>query len=61
MQGVLSAKLAILFLLDLFLLLFFIPSRRVVATFALRALEYDYISHPFLASLKYPISCKVIR
>jgi hypothetical protein len=38
MQGVFSAKLAKLFLLDLFLLLFFIPSRRVVATFALCAL-----------------------
>jgi hypothetical protein len=59
MQGVFSAKFAILFLLDLFLLLFFIPSGGVVTTLAFRALEYDYISHPFLTSSWCPIS--VIR
>jgi hypothetical protein len=49
-QGVFSAKLAVFFLLDLFLLLFFVPSRGVVSTLAFRALEYDYISHPYLAT-----------
>ena len=49
MQGVFSAKLTILFLLDLFLLLFFITGCAVVAPLAFCALEYNYISHPLLA------------
>jgi hypothetical protein len=49
MQGVFSAKLAILFLLDLFLLLFFIAGCGVVASLAFCTLEYNYISHPLLA------------
>jgi hypothetical protein len=49
MQGVFSTKLAILFLLDLFLLLFFITGCSVVASLAFCALEYNYISHPLLA------------
>jgi len=61
MQGVFSAKFAILFLLDLFLLLFFIPSCGVVTTLAFRTLECDYISHPFLTSSWCPISPKFIR
>lgn len=49
MQGVLPAEPAILFLLDLFLLLFFITSCGVVPPLAFCALECNYISHPLLA------------
>jgi hypothetical protein len=49
MQGVFSAKLAILFLLDLFLLLLFIPGRCVIPSLAFRALERNYVSHLLLA------------
>jgi hypothetical protein len=47
---VFAAKFAVFFLLDLFLLLFLVPRRVVIATFAFRALEYDDVSHPILAS-----------
>jgi hypothetical protein len=49
MQGVFSAKLAILILLDLFLLLFFITSCGVVPPLAFCALKCNDFSHPLLA------------
>jgi len=49
MQSVLPAEPAVFFLLDLFLLLFFVTSCGVVPPLAFCAMECNDISHPLLA------------